>query len=56
MNRVINRDISERGKNKEVAKNEFLKSWQIYYGNKHKNRLKNLKFVVLQKKQIIINC
>ena len=31
LHRVINRDVSERGKNKEDARNKFLKSWQIYH-------------------------
>ena len=34
MRRVINRDVKERGKSKEIAKSDFLKSWNIYY---HKN-------------------
>ena len=31
MRRVINRDVKERGKSKEIAKSDFLKSWNIYY-------------------------
>ena len=34
MKRAINRDVKERGKSKEIAKSDFLKSWNIYY---HKN-------------------
>ena len=40
MNRVIKRDFKERGKAKNQAKYDFLKSWDIYY-EKFKN--KNLK-------------
>ena len=43
MKRVIKRDFEERGKNKKRAKNDFLKSWDIYY-EKFKNKsLKNKK-------------
>ena len=31
MRRVVQRDITERGKVKKQAKNDFLKSWDIYY-------------------------
>ena len=31
MKRVIQRDLKERGKDKKQAKNDFLKSWDIYY-------------------------
>ena len=31
MKRVIHRDLSERGKVYKQAKNDFLKSWDIYY-------------------------
>ena len=37
MTRVVQRDIAERGKFKEQAKNDFLKSWDIYY-EKFKNK------------------
>ena len=40
MNRVIKRDLKERGKGKKQAKEDFLKSWDIYY-EKFKN--KNIK-------------
>ncbi len=36
MKRVIKRDVNERGKNIEMAKRDFLKSWSIYY-SKNKN-------------------
>ncbi len=37
MNRVIRRDIKERGKCKDVAKNDFLKSWDIYFGKTYRS-------------------
>mgnify|MGYP001369726821 CR=1 FL=1 len=39
MKRVIKRDIKERGKAKEQAEKDFLKSWDIYY-----EKLKNKNF------------
>lgn len=36
MNRVIKRDILERGKKKENANNDFLKSWKLFH-KKEKN-------------------
>ena len=44
MKRVIKRDFIERGKAQKQAKNDFLKSWDIYYKkfkNKSINRSKN---------------
>ena len=44
MKRVIKRDFIERGKAQKQAKNDFLKSWNIYYKkfkNKSINRSKN---------------
>ena len=35
MNRVINRDLMERGKCKNIAKKDFLKSWIIYYAKNY---------------------
>ena len=43
MRRVIQRDLRERGKNKEKAKNDFLKSWDIYYKKFKSNGIKNNK-------------
>ena len=40
MKRVVQRDIKERGKDKKQAKNDFLKSWSIYYD---KFKLKSIK-------------
>ena len=41
MKRVIKRDLKERGKKKQQAKNDFLKSWDIYYGKLKKENKKN---------------
>ena len=41
MKRVVQRDIKERGKDKKQAKNDFLKSWHIYYEKFKPNRIKN---------------
>ena len=37
MKRVVQRDIKERGKKKKQAKEDFLRSWDIYY-KKSKNK------------------
>ena len=36
-NRVIKRDLNERGKRKDLAKNDFLKSWNLYYGKNYRS-------------------
>jgi len=42
MNRVLQRDIKERGKTKKQAEDDFLKSWNIYHEKfKNKNIKKN---------------
>ena len=41
MKRVVQRDIKERGKKKKQAKNDFLKSWSIYYEKFKPNSIKN---------------
>ena len=41
MKRVIQRDTKERGKDKKQAKNDFLKSWDIYYEKWNSNSIKN---------------
>ena len=41
MKRVVQRDIKERGKDKKQAKNDFLKSWDIYYEKLKLNSIKN---------------
>ena len=37
MNRAIDRDIKERGKTKEIAKRDFLKSWDLYHKKNKKS-------------------
>ena len=39
MNRVIERDVKSRGKNKIEAQNDFLKSWKQYYKNYKKDEI-----------------
>ena len=41
MNRVVQRDIKERGKDKKQAENDFLKSWSIYYKKFNPISIKN---------------
>jgi len=41
MKRVVQRDIKERGKDKIQAKNDFLKSWEIYYEKFKPSSIKN---------------
>jgi len=41
MKRVVQRDIKERGKDKNQAENDFLKSWSIYYEKFQPNSIKN---------------
>jgi len=41
MKRVVKRDIKERGKDKKQAKNDFLKSWDIYYKKFNSFSIKN---------------
>ena len=54
MKRVIKRDFIERGKEQKQAKNDFLKSWDVYYKkfkNKSINRSKN-EFTITQNTDI----
>ena len=51
MNRVIKRDIKERGKNKILAKNDFLKSWDLYHKNKNITLGNNITKLNFSKKQ-----
>ena len=54
MNRAIKRDLIDRGKDKNKAKSDFLKSWDIYYGkwqNKCINEKKN-NFIYTKKTNI----
>ena len=41
MERVVQRDIKERGKDKKQAENDFLKAWSIYYDKFNPNSIKN---------------
>ena len=54
MKRVVTRDFKDRGKAKKEAKNDFLKSWDIYY-KKFKNKCKNNtnEFTITKKTNII---
>ena len=49
-NRVIQRDIKERGKDKKQAEHDFLKSWSIYHEKFKPNSIKNNtnKFIIEQ--------
>ena len=54
MKRVVQRDLSERGKKRQQAENDFLKSWDIYY-EKFKNKsIKNNEkdFIITQNTNI----
>ena len=50
MRRVIQRDSKERGKEKKQAKNDFLKSWEIYYEKFKYSSIKNNKNEFIIKK------
>ena len=52
MNRVINRDLIERGKSKHLAENDFLKSWNIYYEKNYLSEKFVNKLVYSQKNNI----
>ena len=45
MNRVIIRDIIERGKTKKVAKKDFLKSWDFYLNKNNRLKINNKKII-----------
>ena len=45
MNRVIIRDIIERGKTKKVAKKDFLKSWDFYLNKNNRLKRNNKKII-----------
>jgi len=54
MDRVVQRDLKERGKGKKQAEDDFLKSWDIYY-EKFKNiNIKNnaYEFTITKKTNI----
>ena len=37
MKRVIKRDFEERGKNKHLAKRDFIKAWELFYKSRKKH-------------------
>ncbi|MBO6960740.1 MAG: AAA family ATPase [Prochlorococcus marinus CUG1438] len=41
MKRVLKRDFKERGKAVKIAKNDFIKSWDIYYKKSKNSCIKN---------------
>ena len=51
MKRVVQRDIKERGKDKKKAKNDFLRSWDIYYEkfNPYNIKKHTNKFIIRKK-------
>ncbi len=51
MNRVVQRDVKERGKNKKQAENDFLNSWDIYY-KKFNNRNYNTEIIITKNTNI----
>jgi len=54
MKRVVQRDFKERGKAKKQAKDDFLKSWDIYYEKfKNKKTKKDLNIFSITKKTSI---
>ena len=49
MNRVIKRDVKERGKSKDLAERDFIKAWDLFNKNEKKNKSINyLKSFVLK--------
>ena len=54
MQRVIKRDCEERGKNKNLAKRDFIKGWEIFYKYKIGNNTSNfLKTIIIENKSEI---
>ena len=54
MKRVVQRDFKERGKDKIQAKNDFLKSWEIYFEKFKTNSIKinKNKFIIRKQNDI----
>ena len=52
MNRVIKRDVKERGKCKDHAKDDFLKSWNIYYCKNYRSKKLSKELVYSNKNDI----
>jgi len=55
MERVIKRDIQERGKTKNLAKRDFIEAWKLFHINKKKNNSKKYLKTIVLKKKIDIN-
>ena len=56
LKRVLERDFKERGKAKNKAENDFMKSWQIYYEKfKKKNTSTNINHFIITKETNIDN-
>ena len=54
MKRAIERDFIERGKNKNLAKNDFLKAWELFHNNKKEREPKDkVKKIVLKNEKDI---
>ena len=54
MERVIKRDYEERGKNKHLAKRDFIKAWELFYKNKMQSNSRNyLKKINIENKKEI---
>ena len=52
MQRVIKRDFIERGKNKNLAKKDFINSWELFYKNKNNSKKFLQKINVRNKSEI----
>ena len=52
MNRVLERDLKERGKFKKQAENDFLKSWNIYYKKFKNNKNTTNKLIITKNTNI----
>ena len=55
MKRVIKRDYEERGKNKNYAKRDFIKAWEIFYKYKKRNNTTNFIKTIMVKNKSDIN-
>ena len=55
MKRVVQRDIKERGKDKQQAENDFLKSWSIYHEKFNLNSIKNITNIFIIEKNTDID-
>lgn len=55
MKRAIKRDFIERGKNKDLAKRDFLNSWELFYKNQKGDNSNNYSKKIIVKKKIHIN-